>query len=59
MMATRKVVRLPAAMEGTLSKMDELYNHVRVWLENRELGWTSDTVDSSGKAFINVLTDVF
>ena len=46
-------------MEGTLSKKDELYNHVRAWLEKRELGWTSDVVDFSGKAFINVLTDVF
>ena len=59
MMVARKVVRLPAAMEGPLSKKDELYNHVRVWLEKRELGCTSDVVDSSRKAFINVLTDVF
>ena len=32
MMVARKVVRIPAAMEGTLSKKDELYNHVRAWL---------------------------
>ena len=32
MMVARKVVTLPAAMEGTLSKKDELYNHVRAWL---------------------------
>ena len=32
MMVARKVVRLPAAMEGTLSKKDELNNHVHVWL---------------------------
>ena len=38
MMAARKVVRLSAAKEGTLSKKDELYNHVCVWLEKRELG---------------------
>ena len=58
-MAARKVVRLLAAKEETLSKKDELYNHVHAWLEKQELGWTSDIVDSSGKAFINVLTDVF
>ena len=38
MMASRKVVRLPAAMEGTLCKKDELHNHVRAWLQKRELG---------------------
>ena len=59
MMAVRKVVRLQAAMEGTWSKKDKLYNHVRPWLEKQELGCTSDVVDSSGKAFINVLTNVF
>ena len=37
MMAARKVVRLPIAKEGTLSKKDELYNHLRAWLEKREL----------------------
>ena len=29
MMVARKFVRLPSAMEGTLSKKDDLYNHVR------------------------------
>ena len=29
MMAARKVVRLPLAMAGSLSKKDELYNHMR------------------------------
>ena len=28
MMVARKVVRLPVAMEGTLSKKDDLYNHM-------------------------------
>ena len=32
MIVARKVVKLPAAMEGTLSKKDELYNHVHAWL---------------------------
>ena len=59
MMVARKVVRLPAAMEGTLSKKDNFHNHVGAWLEKQELGCTSDVVDSSGKAFINMLTDVF
>ena len=59
MIVARKVVRLPAAMEGTLSKKEEIYNHVHAWLEKWELGWTSDVVDSSGKALINVLTDMF
>ena len=58
-MVARKVVRFPAAMEGTLSKKDELYNHVCAWLEKQELGYTSDLVDSLWKAFINALTDVF
>ena len=37
MMVARKVVRLPAAKEGTLSKKEELCNHVCAWLEKREL----------------------
>ena len=41
-MVARKVVGLPVAMEGTLSKKDELYYHVRARLEKRELGCTSD-----------------
>ena len=32
MMVARKVVKLLAATEETLSKKDELYNHVRAWL---------------------------
>ena len=36
----------------------ELFNHMHAWLEKWELEWTSDVVDSSGKAFINVLTDI-
>ena len=59
MMAARKVIRLPVEKEGTLSKKDELYNHVRAWLEKWELGWMFDVVDSTGKVFINVLTNVF
>ena len=61
MMVARKVVRLPAAMEGTLSKKDEFYNHVCVCgcIEKRELGWSCDIVDSSGKAFINMLAEMF
>ena len=45
MMVARKVVRLPAATEGTLSKKDELYNYV----------CASGVVNSSRNAFIIVL----
>ena len=45
MMVAIKVVRFAAAMEEILGKKDEFYNHVRAWLEKRELGCTSDVVD--------------
>ena len=39
MMVARKVVRLPTAMEGTLSKKDELYNHVRACVARKAGAW--------------------
>ena len=59
MMAAIKVVRFPAAKEGTFGKKVELCNNMHVWLEKQELGWTFNIVDFLGKAFINVLTDMY
>ena len=42
-----------------LSKKDLLYNHLLALLEKGNLGWTSDVVESPGKEFVTLRTDMF
>ena len=63
MMVAKDVVRLdPGGNRGDLVQEERTSyttTCVHGYIKKRKLGWSSDVVDSSGKAFINVLADVF